>query len=203
MCNLALEQPSTAASRSNSAGAARFELRQATAKAHAAVDEAYSTFDLAAPEGYQAFLRAQYACLAPLEAALTFAGAERLLPDWPSRRRAQLLEADLADLGAGAAAPPQLQGAPGLRLPAAIMGALYVLEGSRFGGTVLSRRVRPGMPVRFLAVGAEPGAWRALVAALDRHLTSDGALHVAVEAAHAVFTSFETAARMRREFALG
>jgi heme oxygenase len=185
------------------AGAARLKLRAATAPDHAAVDDAYSAFDLSRPADYRAFLEAQSACLEPLEDALTAAGAERLLADWRGRRRAPLLAADLAELGGArdAAARPAFTIA--LHEPAALLGALYVLEGSRFGGAVLARRLPAAAPARFLGAPSEPHAWRALVSAMDRHLGSEPALAAAVAAARAVFAAFEATARLRLEPALG
>ncbi len=184
-------------------GAARLELRDATAEDHATVDEAYSRFDLSELAGYRTFLRAQHACLEPLEAALTAAGAERLLPAWPSRRRTGLLKQDLKDLGVRIEAEPTLAVLPDLSEPAGVLGAIYVLEGSRFGGSVLARRVRPGAPSRFLGAGTEPQAWRTLVAALDHHLGDEPALATAAACASAVFAAFASAARRQLEPALG
>ena len=179
------------------AGTTRLRLREETAADHAAVDAIYSRFDLGDPRGYRAFLEAQYACFAPIEQALAVAGAGDLLADWPARRRARLLAADLADLGAGSLVP----GPSSARLagPAAALGAIYVLEGSRFGGALLARRLWTGAPARFLGGGTDPTAWRALLAVMDRHLSSDAALAAAVDAARAVFAAFAAAGQLRLE----
>ena len=201
--HLSLDQLSMETSRPAGPGAARLELRDATAEDHAVVDAAYSVFDLSDPAGYRAFLRAQHACLGPIEEILTRADAQRVLPDWPSRRRAGLLAADLRDLGAATHAGLSTAALGDLRDPAAALGALYVLEGSRFGGSVLARRVGPGLPLRFLGAGPEPGAWRLLVSALDRHLVSERALAIAIASARAVFAAFVDAARFQLEPAHG
>lgn len=181
------------------AGAARLHLRDATSADHAAVDAIYSRFDLRRRRAYRAFLAAQCAALAPIEEALAAAGIGALLPDWPSRRRAPLLIADLADLGA---APPPAGAAP-VSLPsaAAMLGAVYVLEGSRFGGALLARRLAPEAPARFLGAGADPAAWRALAALMDRRLDDEDALAEAVGAARAVFTAFAVSGQLRLEAA--
>lgn len=199
---MTLQQLSTGTFGSDHAGSARAGLREATAQDHAAVDKAYSAFDLSEPGSYRDFLHAQRACIARLEDALTAAGAERLLPDWPSRRRTQLLAADLSELGPVEDPDPFPHALPDLRDPAAVMGAIYVLEGSRFGGAVLARRIEAGMPARFLGARAEPRAWRVLMSALDRHLSSERALAVAVSSARTVFGAFAAAARLRLEPAL-
>lgn len=161
------------------------------------MDEIYSRFDLGQPRAYRAFLEAQHACVAPLEDALGAAGAGELLADWPQRRRAPLLSADLADLGA--ASPAAAASPVALGSPAAMLGAIYVLEGSRFGGAVLARRLPPEAPARFLGGEADPAVWRALVAALDRHLHDPAALDAAVVAARAVFAAFAASGQLRLE----
>src|SRR5689334_6570101 len=107
-------------------------LRDATAAAHDEVDALFSRVDLTNAAGYRAFLSAQAFAHLAVEAALDAAGAERVIADWPERRRAALLRADLAELGIAAeqGSPPSLSGA------ASIAGAAYVLEGSRLGGAM-------------------------------------------------------------------
>lgn len=178
-------------------GWARFHLRDATAASHQGVDTAFAGFDLAETSGYGAFLATQLACVRPLEAALTAAGAGTLLPDWPTRHRAPLLEADLAELGA--LPPPRDEPSPRLAGAGAVLGAIYVLEGSRFGGATLARRLAPSAPARFLGAAAHPQAWRTLIAGLDHHLAPKPELEAAIAAARAVFAAFEGAARRRLE----
>jgi heme oxygenase len=185
-----------------SRGTARLKLRDATASDHAAVDSAYAAFELSRPPAYRAFLEAQYACVLPLESALTDAGAGRLFESWPASRRAGLIAADLAEMGAPRRCAPEPAFMPILRETADVLGALYVLEGSRFGGAVLARRLRQGMPARFLSDASDPHIWRSLITLMDRHLSSESAFAAALVAARAVFAAFERAARVRLELAV-
>ena len=105
-------------------------------------------------------------------------------------RRAGLLEADLADLGV---ARPEPVEAPRFDTPAALLGGLYVLEGSRLGGAVLRRRLPPGAVSRFLGAAAPDGAWTRLLALLEDKLDRGDELAAAVEVARAVFRCFERA----------
>ena len=171
---------------------ARTVLRTATQASHDRVDSAFGRCDLATPYGYRAFLTAQAAAFLPIEAALDAADAARVIPDWPERRRAALLVADLADLGAPLPEPVET---PVFGDAARIAGAIYVLEGSRLGGAMLHRSVAPGMPTRFLATPTRPDAWRSFLLALDTILNTPDRLDAATEAAIAVFTCFEHAAR--------
>ena len=104
---------------------AHLALRAATRARHDQVDAAFSRFDLGSASGYRVFLRAQAAAHLPAEDAIDAADGAAVLADWPVRRRAPLLCADLADLDL--AAPPGLP-APALHGEAAVLGAIYVLQ---------------------------------------------------------------------------
>ena len=170
---------------------ARAKLRSATAAEHDRVDALFSAFDLAAPGGYARFLAAQAAAFLPVEAALDEAGAASALSCWPERRRGHLLAADLAALGAAPGppvAPPAFAG------EAALLGGIYVLEGSRLGGALLRRSLPDGAPCRFLAAPQPPGAWRNLLAKLDSVLIGEREIDSAVDSARRVFRCFAAAA---------
>jgi heme oxygenase len=167
-------------------------LRAATQDHHAVVDGLFSRFDLADPGGYAGFLRAQADAFLPVERALDAARAETVLPDWPSRRRGALLIADLAALGE--AGPDEGEALP-LDDAAAILGAAYVLEGSRLGGKMLQRLVAEGQPMAFLTAPLPPGAWRAFLDGLDGRLGTADEQQVAIESARTVFARFRDAAR--------
>lgn len=166
-------------------------LRRATAAAHDEVDAIFSRADLTSAAGYRAFLSAQARAHLPVEAALETAGVERVIRDWPERRRAALLRADLEDLGEAAGFGP----APTFADAAEVVGAAYVLEGSRLGGALLKRSVTDGLPTRFLDAPARAGAWRTLLLRLDEVLTGPADVDRAVIAAQDVFTLFARAGR--------
>lgn len=168
----------------------RFALKAATAQAHKRLDARFSGLDLADRDDYIAFLRAQAGAFVPVEAALDAAGAERVMEDWPNRRRSDAVLADLDQLGE--TAPTAVQ-APRLRSQTELLGAIYVLEGSRLGGAMLARAVPDTLPRRFLAAG-NPDAWRAFVKALDERLSSQADIEDAARAANAVFETFSSAA---------
>lgn len=171
---------------------ARQQLRAGTADDHERVDALFSRFDLASRPGYARFLAAQAAAFLPVEAALDRDGAARLLSDWGARRRAALLVADLEAL----CVPVPTASETECRLDgnAALLGALYVLEGSRLGGSLLKRQVPAGLPRRFLDAPQPAGAWRSLLILLDKWLADPEEARAAVEAARGVFRRFEAAA---------
>ena len=171
--------------------APRQALRQSTLSAHERVDALFSRADLTDRAEYTRFLAAQAAAFVPIERALEAGGAAVYVADWPSRRRIPHLRADLAALGV---AEPVLEPEPTLRGEPAVLGAVYVLEGSRLGGAMLRRSVPDDFPTAFLTAG-RPGAWREFVEILDERLTSDEGKRIAVETARAVFELFEAAAK--------
>jgi heme oxygenase len=137
---------------------------------------------------------------------------ERCVADGPSvrscgvdiveRRRSPLLRADLATLGAAAevTALPDLPDLPRLRSAAAVLGCLYVVEGSTLGGRELAGRLdhmlTPGEVAGrafLLGYGARHGAmWRAFCAALDTCGTDAADRADMIDAALASFSAFES-----------
>lgn len=175
---------------------ARSALRAGTAAEHDRVDRLFARFDLDREEDYRRFLLAQAAAFLPVEAALDAAGAAELVPDWTHRRRGNLLRADLSELGAGE--PPPVAPPP-LEDPAAQLGAIYVLEGSRLGGAVLKRGLAEAAPRRFLSTPQNPGSWRKLLETLDMFLYRSDRLEAALGAARGVFQSFEAGGQLYLE----
>lgn len=170
---------------------ARSLLRTATASAHERVDRAFGAFDLSDRDDYRAFLIAQAGPLLSAEAAIDAFDPHSLLPDWPERRRAALLRADLADFDVPA---PQLEPLA-VQSNAAALGVIYVLEGSRLGGALLARNVPMDLPGRFIRCAPAPKRWQELIDVMDRHLVKPHEHAVAVEAARTVFDLFWRSAR--------
>ena len=141
-------------------------LRSRTAAAHEAVDAAFGAFSLSEAGPYRNMLLAHAFVLPPLEALLL---RHPGLPAW--RGRSNLLQADLAALGA---AMPQPAAVESDWSEPALHGLLYVLEGSRLGGKMMARQVPEALPAAFLGAGHEKGEWRALLGALDEKAVSSG-----------------------------
>lgn len=169
---------------------ARRALRNGTHAAHGRVDDIYSRADLSRCDDYARFLKAQAAAFIPTEEALEEAGAGALLEDWPARRRARFLRADL--LAVGAAVPIPIA-APVFSTAAEAWGGLYVIEGSRLGGALLRRSVSPDFPSAFLSAAAPEGGWRKLIQKLGENLTEPAEVALATVAAGRTFFLFEQA----------
>jgi heme oxygenase len=161
-------------------------LRACTRDSHARVDSAFSAYDLHDEESYRAFLTAHARALPSVERIIA---SEAALPR--IRPRTPALEADMAQLQQPM---PELSKLAGPVTGAAAWGILYVVEGSRLGGAILSPRVGDGLPKAYLSARHELGEWRAICQALDaegsRH--GDEWIAAAVVAATACFDLYRT-----------
>ena len=148
----------------------RHLLKEATTTDHARLDARLSELDLQSPRGYRQFLEINATALLPLERALTEGGVQDLLPDWNQRARTEVILTDLAALGGR----PHHLDVPTLPDRAAMLGTLYVLEGSRLGAAYLLKTVaRADDPVvsgntRFLGHGAGQHFWASFCTVLER-----------------------------------
>ncbi len=142
---------------------ARFALRDATAEAHHAAESGFSALDLRKVEDYRAFLSRLAAAFLPLEATLEAGGITCFLPDWPQRRRRDLLTQHLADRSGRA-----------------------LLAGF---GPETDSRVRAA--TRFPTPEAgPPRLWTSLSAALEQHLPDDATRRRAAAATNLAFACF-------------
>lgn len=143
----------------------RWQLRDATAQSHAALDAAVGSFD--DRESYARYLTAIHAFRAPLNSDMT-----------------PLIAQDMADLGLPTFAPapaPSLDGS-------ALLGRLYVLEGAALGGQILRKRAArlgydDSFGARHLAVTTQ--GWLAFLARLDAEPDYDA--QAAIRSANATF----------------
>jgi heme oxygenase len=168
-------------------------LRAATADLHAGVDARFSVAFDGSASGYARFLSAMASALLPLERALEAAGIEQVLPDWAERRRARLLLDDLATLASepvGERTPPPAGG------EARQLGMVYVLEGSRLGGTLLLRRTLGSVDpkvraaTRYLSHGTGRNLWSSFLVHLEASTEVSRAPAAAIAGARDAFALF-------------
>jgi heme oxygenase len=114
----------------------RFQLRERTAHAHAVVDAAVGAFDDIG--GYGRYLAAMYRFRTPIERDLESIAWPAAMGEWRPRQVSAAIADDLGDLGLDV---PRLGEARPLS-GEALMGTLYVLEGSILGSQVLFRRAQ-------------------------------------------------------------
>lgn len=172
----------------------RQTLRAGTSDDHRVVDAAFARFDLGKAADYAAFLSAHARVLAAAETALEQAGIERIIPDWPERRRREKLADDLAVLGVARPAPLPC---PAFSSDDEILGAAYVLEGSKLGGAMLAKQVPEHLPSAYLSWQGPKGAMKTFMDRLDAAEPEDEAR--ALAAAKSVFALFRQAAELELE----
>ena len=160
-------------------------LRAATASDHDAVDAGFGRYDLTDADDYRAVLIAHERALPAVEAWLA------AIPGLAAvRSRGAALAEDLAALGEDMPAPMTFD------VPASTAagwGAMYVVEGSRLGGIMLSRSVPEGMPSAYLRSKHLSGEWRALLAAIDEKPADDAWVAHAIVGARAAFALYRRA----------
>jgi heme oxygenase len=160
-------------------------LRAATASDHDAVDAGFGRYDLSDADDYRAFLIAHARALPAVEAWLA------AIPGLAAfRSRGEALAEDLAALGEDMPAPMVFDVPPST---AAGWGAMYVVEGSRLGGIMLSRSVPDGMPSAYLGAKHLSGEWRALLAAIDDEPADEAWVEQAIVGARAAFDLYRRA----------
>jgi heme oxygenase (biliverdin-IX-beta and delta-forming) len=180
----------------------RSQLRESTAAAHARVDSMLAGIDLRDQRSYCRFLESQAEAVLPLEATLADSGVQRLFPDWDRRFRSRVLVEDIARLGGDVQPFTNLD-----RLDDnAILGTMYVLEGSRLGARMLLEMVlqSPNVSVReataYLSHGGGTRLWPDFVKTLESHAAALSDPTPVIEAARTTFALFETAMdRLRME----
>ncbi|MCC2099194.1 MAG: biliverdin-producing heme oxygenase [Hyphomicrobiales bacterium] len=167
------------------------QLRTATKTLHETIDGLVDMEALADPSVYKRFLSSNYAALAPVERALYNAGIETLFPDWPIRRRTAALQADLDELDVSL---PELLFCPELQGRGAMLGAMYVLEGSRMGayaiGGFLDKNTAEHLPRRFIVHGRDRSLWPAFKQRLSTQCLSTRETGDALAAAQDTFRVF-------------
>ena len=162
-------------------------LRARTEECHALVDAAFCAFDLGDEDSYREFLTAHARVLPTVENILS---RDPALPK--IRLRTPALASDMAQLQQPM---PELLKLTGPIAGAAAWGILYVVEGSRLGGGILSARVGANLPTTYLAARHEPGEWRALGQAIETQSARHGHdwIAAAVAGAEACFDLFRQA----------
>lgn len=174
-------------------------LKESTASAHHSLDGLFSGIDLTRRDDYTKFLAAHASALYPLEQVLETQGIAQIFPSWPEHRRSDALRQDLHTLGIQ---PPDVT-TSGLPVPvlhneAQCVGALYVLEGSRFGGRMMLERVLSSddptvrQATAFLSHGQSGGMWPRFIGLLSTNAAAHDYPEETVEGALIAFRHFHT-----------
>lgn len=178
-------------------------LRAGTRQAHERLEQATGLLDPELdPMHYVQVLARLLDVTEPLEAAVAAQVPPHLQAFWAERRKAHLLDDDLAywaQAGVAAAAPRAVK-LPALDNLAHAFGTMYVLEGATLGGAVIAPHVErrlglaPGAGTRYFRAygGAASRMWRDFRFALAREVDASQAVAV-VAAASDTFEAFSAA----------
>ena len=176
-------------------------LKLETADLHRQVEERFRILDPALTrQGYVLKLERLLGLHQPLE-MLIESWRDRLDIDWDARRKAHLLRADLEYLGRTPAEIAQLpccKALPELSDLGAVLGCVYVLEGSTLGGRMIARHlaqhlgVVPGQGASFFSAYGEAlmPRWRSFQQRLAELATSETPEDRIIDGARATFISF-------------
>lgn len=164
----------------------RFFLRAATHSDHQELDQLIGP--LTSEAAYRRYLKSLAAFRAGAEQAIRAAAWPDALSSWAPASLTPLMQADLQDLRETSAPVPAL--APPASV-SALLGMLYVLEGSSLGARLLAKQVSTlgftkDFGARHLAVQtASPDNWQAFLRLLDAAPEWDA--KAAAAAAHTLF----------------
>lgn len=170
----------------------RLALKAATDDLHCELDEKLSDLDLGKTTDYRRFLGFHARTIPSMEEALARSDLDEIVEEWSDHRRSRAIAADLEALGESMPRPTP---PPVISSIAELLGAAYVLEGSRLGGRLLRRRVGKGLPASFLSDKDSLGSWPSLLAAIECSLASDALLTEAKSAARRTFVWYLQAAQ--------
>lgn len=123
------------------------KLRDATKSAHKNLDEhLYPVIkNIHTAEDYVFLLKVFYAFFKPVYNSIENLLGTQQLPDIESRRKPYWLLDDLQTMGINQSGYHSCNNIPSITSAAQAWGALYVLEGSSMGGTVITRVIKAGL----------------------------------------------------------
>ncbi|MEI6947261.1 biliverdin-producing heme oxygenase [Paraflavisolibacter sp. H34] len=145
---------------------------------------------------YAAVLRIFYGYYHPLEQRIGALVGADLLPDIDSRRKSGWLLHDLEQLDLLPQNLPQAPALPLLENPLQALGALYVLEGSTLGGTIIAKMLQSNPHIQlpdaaltfFRGYGSATAAyWKAFRRHLDAAVRTEAEAEPVVRAANDTF----------------
>lgn len=145
-------------------------------------------------EDYAEFLKCFYAYFSELEKVIMPFITKELLPDYKARRNSTSLKNDILESGY------TVQGLPDVAMPQignalGAFGALYVMEGSVMGGSIIVEMLRKRGIVKgvtfFSGYGEETGKmWGTFISVLNNLTGSAQEQDIVIQAAEATFNNF-------------
>lgn len=143
---------------------------------------------------YADFLKHFYAYFNAVEKAIKPFITKEILPDYEDRRNSSYLRKDIEALQASITDLPEAQ-APAISNVQEALGALYVLEGSIMGGSIIVKMLEKSGITQgisfFSGYGAATGQkWTLFIDVLNKNASSEEEEELAISAAGNTFAQF-------------
>jgi len=143
---------------------------------------------------YADFLKYFYTYFSQVEQAIAPFITAALLPDYKDRRNSSYLKNDIEELGGSVAETPAIT-LPKIENQLQALGALYVMEGSIMGGSIIIKMLEKGGITKgisfFSGYGEATGQkWGMFVAIMNQQAITPEDEALAIGAANEAFTCF-------------
>jgi len=143
---------------------------------------------------YADFLKYFYTYFSQVEQAIAPYITTELLPDYKERRNSSYLKNDIEELGGSVAETPVIA-LPAIENQLQALGALYVMEGSIMGGSIIIKMLEKGGITKgisfFSGYGEATGQkWGMFVGIMNQQATTAEEEAIAIKAADEAFTCF-------------
>ena len=171
-------------------------IKEATKDAHVALEKqvVQRLKSIRSNADYAALLKYFYAYFSHVEKAIAPYITESLLPDYKERRNSNYIKNDILALGS------KIEDLPATTVPVIdntvkALGALYVMEGSIMGGSIIVKMLEKGGVTDgvsfFSGYGEATGPmWQKFVAVMNREAISDAQQTDMINAANETFSHF-------------
>ena len=171
-------------------------IKEATKDAHVALEKqvVQRLKSIRSNTDYAALLKYFYAYFSHVEKAIAPYITESLLPDYKERRNSNYIKNDILALGS------KIEDLPATTVPVIdntvkALGALYVMEGSIMGGSIIVKMLEKGGVTDgvsfFSGYGEATGPmWQKFVAVMNREAISDAQQTDMINAANETFSHF-------------
>lgn len=171
-------------------------IKEATRQAHQELEKKviYTLKAIRSEQDYVQLLKYFYAYFSQLETMMAPYITTEVLPDYAQRRHASSLKKDIEALGAHASDLPEAV-APDIQNTLQAMGALYVMEGSIMGGSIIVQMLaKAGITTGvsfFSGYGEATGAmWGKFTAVLNNIAATNEDEETVIAAANDTFSCF-------------
>lgn len=173
------------------------EIREATKEAHLSLEKqvVQRLKNIRSDADYAALLKYFYAYFSHVERAIAPFITEALLPDYAKRRNASFLKNDIEALSGSVDSLPTTT-IPEIKNALQAFGALYVMEGSIMGGSIIVKMLEKSGVTKgisfFSGYGeATPQMWAAFTSVLNQHGVTEPEKATVIQAANETFSHFQ------------